>query len=377
MRIAVISPNENVWSETFIQAHREQLFPKSIYLYGAWLPRFTAEGKHLLSESSLVQGVVYHTEKLLGKREHHRLRRAIAAHLRETGCQAVLAEYGPTGVEMMGICAELGVPLIVHFHGFDVYDGDLLAEYGDRYPELFEAAAAIVAVSRDMEKRLIEAGAPAEMVVWNPCGPDTHLFTPGDPGKNPPRFLAAGRFSSTKGAWLTLEAFALACAEVPEMSLVMIGEGLHLDRCKALAGQLGIKDRVEFQGVRPHAEVATEMQKARAFVQHSRVTETGDSEGTPVAIQEAGAAGLPVISTLHAGIPDVVIQGETGILVPEGAVAEMAQAMVKLAQEPELASQMGATAAQHIRANFSLDRHLKTLRNLILRAVQDFPTSQG
>ena len=370
IRLAVISPNKNAWSETFIQAHRERLFPNTSFFYGAWLPRFTPEGKHLLSASPVVQGVVYHAEKWLGKPEHNRLRKALSAELKNRKVEVVLAEYGPSGVEMHEVCEQLGIPLVVHFHGFDVYDTTLLAEYGDRYPTMFASAAALVAVSREMQDRLLEMGAPAEKLHWNPCGPDLSLFTPTVAGDNPPVLLAAGRFAATKAPWLTVEAFALAANEVADLQLVMVGEGQYLDRCKQLVDEYGLGNRVSFKGVLSHVEVAAEMGKARAFVQHSQRTSTGDSEGTPVAIQEAGAAGLPVISTRHAGIPDVVEDQKTGILVEEGDVEAMARAMVRLAKDPELATRMGTAARHHIRTHFSLEKHLEKLRGIIHQVTE-------
>ena len=106
-----------------------------------------------------------------------------------------------------------------------------------------------------------------------------------------------------------------------------------------------------------------------AFVQHSITADNGDMEGTPVAVLEASAAGLPVISTFHAGIPDVIIHGETGLLVEEHDVEGMANYMIHLLENPDKAINMGAKGKTHIRDNFSLDRHLNTISELVKKAV--------
>ena len=80
------------------------------------------------------------------------------------------------------------------------------------------------------------------------------------------------------------------------------------------------------------------MRHARAFLQHSVVAQDGESEGTPVSVMEAGASGMPVIATRHAGIPEVVVNEETGVLVDEHNVSAMSDAIVRLAQDPALAS---------------------------------------
>jgi len=152
----------------------------------------------------------------------------------------------------------------------------------------------------------------------------------------------------------------------------MIGDGPLWGTCQRLAEQLEITDRVSFLGVREHAEVAARMQSARAFVQHSITALSGDSEGTPVAVLEAQASGLPVVSTRHAGIPDVVLEGQTGFLVDEGDVDGMAQAMIRLAQDPNLAQSMGAAGRARVEAEFSMDRSIANLWQIIETAIEEY-----
>ena len=111
------------------------------------------------------------------------------------------------------------------------------------------------------------------------------------------------------------------------------------------------------------------MEGARAFVQHSMTAPSGDSEGIPVAILEAGASGLPVIATRHAGIPEAVVDGETGYLVGEGDVNAMASRMRQLALEPELAGRLGARARAHVREHFRLSDTLVQLWGVLQLAM--------
>jgi glycosyltransferase involved in cell wall biosynthesis len=122
---------------------------------------------------------------------------------------------------------------------------------------------------------------------------------------------------------------------------------------------------VTFAGPRPHEIVQQEMRHARCFVQHSIVAQSGDAEGMPLAIIEASATGLPVVSTRHAGIPDVVADQETGFLVDEGDVAGMSHYMVRMIRAPELAAQMGKAARERALAYFSKERSLTGLWNII------------
>jgi glycosyltransferase involved in cell wall biosynthesis len=132
---------------------------------------------------------------------------------------------------------------------------------------------------------------------------------------------------------------------------------------------LNLSEQVDFLGACSHEEVANTMQTVRAFVQHSVTTSYGDSEGTPVAVLEAAASGLPVIATRHAGIKDVVVENCTGLLVEEGDVIGMSQQMVKIAEEPDLASHLGKQARKKIQVNFSINASIEKLGQIIFNTI--------
>lgn len=282
---------------------------------------------------------------------------------------AVLAEFGPSGVAVMDACKEARIPLVVHFHGNDAYAYPILEQIA--YQDLFNQAVSVVAVSREMVERLRSLGATEENLHYNPCGVDTRLFRGGNPALAPPVFLAVGRFVSKKAPDMTLRAFSETAKSVPEARLVMIGNGSQWQGCKKLAMELGIAEKVEFQGVKSHAEVAAVMKRVRAFVQHSRKTGSGQSEGTPTTVLEAGASGLPVVATRHAGIPEVVFDGETGLLVDEGDVAAMANHLTRLAKDPDLAARLGAAAKDRICTEFSMEKRMNYLWQIVTTAIRE------
>ena len=154
----------------------------------------------------------------------------------------------------------------------------------------------------------------------------------------------------------------------------MIDEGLLRDVCMDLAMTLNIEDAVTFLGAQPPTVVRQEMRQARCFVQHSVTAESnGDSEGTPVGILEAGASGLPVVSTRHAGILDVVIDEETGLLVDERDVAGMALRMRRMLDDPDLAARLGQAARTRIKRHFSMEQSIGRLWNIITASIQGNP----
>jgi len=188
-----------------------------------------------------------------------------------------------------------------------------------------------------------------------------------------PTLLAVGRLTEKKAPHLLIAAFDRARQDVPDIKLRIVGDGPLMPQCQNLVRELGLTNAVTLLGSQDHGVVEGEMKAARCFVQHSIVAPSGDSEGTPVSIIEASATGLPVISTRHAGIPDVVVEGETGFLVDEGDIATMAERMIRLATEPELAAAMGAAAQARIREHFSIERSLGELWRIIESCIENSP----
>ncbi|MCU1266082.1 MAG: hypothetical protein JWM21_2400 [Acidobacteria bacterium] len=363
--LCIVTPYPPSPTETFIRAHAQRLPLKTVIVH-SWRPSI---GDHtVLSYPRLV----YHKLKRTLLRNDHE-REKTAAYLkvfRKYDVVAVLAEYGGCGVWCAEACRQADVPLIVHFHGHDASDREILKMFEDTYAGMFEQAAAIIAVSHAMREKLVTLGAPREKIHYNPCGVDCEKFGGADPDNAPPVFIAVGSFREKKAPHLTITAFSQVHRAYPSARLRMIGEGALLSECRKLASDLGVSDAITFLGVQNHLVVEEEMRKARCFVQHSVVAASGDSEGTPVAVLEAGATGLPVVSTKHGGIPDVVIEGQTGFLVDECDVEGMAERMLRLARDPALAGTMGRNARTHIATNFSMDLSLGRLWSIIDSAIK-------
>lgn len=364
-RICIVTPYVPSVTETFIRAHIEQLPAKTTVVHG-WRP--SIGDRTVLSLPTLMY---YKARRILTRTGLES--EQTAAYLRvfrDYNIDAVLVEYGDMGVQVMYAAEQSGVPLIVHFHGYDASVTSVLEENKESYPRMFGIASGIIAVSHAMRRKLIELGAPEDKVQYNPCGVDCEQFNGGDPASAPPLFLSVGRFTDKKAPQITLRAFARTLKSCPAARLRMIGEGPLLQECQTLATTLNIEGAVDFLGWQDPTLIMGEMQRARSLVQHSVMAATGDCEGTPVSILEAGATGLPVVSTRHAGIPDVVIEGETGFLVDEHDDTAMAQHMIRLAQEPELAGKMGKAAREHIQKNFSKELRIGNLWSIINSCIE-------
>lgn len=363
--ICVIHPTPAPATETFIRAHIEGLPGKIIEVVG-WPPQYKGR---LIAGTSLIRRIQRRVRRELGWDAGDAL--AMGRFLRGNRVDVVLAQYGPTAVACLDACVMAGIPLVPHFHGYDASTYSVIEENREGYARLFKDCSAIIAVSQAMLEALVRLGAPREKVHHIPCGVDTRIFSPIKPDSNPANFVGAGRFVEKKAPFLSILAFDQVCRKYPGARLTMAGDGPLLDACRTLVKALGLENAVSLPGRIAHTEVAKLMASARAFVQHSIKASNGDSEGTPVAILEAGASGLPVVATRHGGIQDVVINGQTGLLVDEGDIDGMAECMIRLAMDAALAKRLGRTARDRICAEFSMEKSIGNLWAIIETAIQE------
>lgn len=363
IKLALISPSQNAYSETFIQAHKNYLDADIAYYYGGELPR-ELEGRYsLISMKARVKNKL--KEKFL-KGFKTSLEYALYDSLKREKVEVVLAEYGPTGQAVCEVCKKLNLPLIVHFHGYDASRHSVIEE-NKRYNELFSVAKKIIVVSRVMEDKLIQLGCNPDKLVVNPYGPNT-AFSQLDPSLDSLDLIGIGRFVDKKAPYYTILAFSEALKTFPKAKLILAGKGPLLNTCKNLVKYLGIEGRVEFPGIIKPDQFRAYLLRVKGFVQHSITAEDGDMEGTPVAVLEASSAGIPVISTKHAGIPDVILDEKTGLLVDEHDVEGMSEAMIKLLGNKELAKEMGRRGKAYVSSNFSFDQHISIINRVVTEA---------
>jgi glycosyltransferase involved in cell wall biosynthesis len=180
--------------------------------------------------------------------------------------------------------------------------------------------------------------------------------------------VSVGRHTYKKAPYLTILAFQKVLVKHPNLKLVMVGTGEIFEVSKHMVESLGLQEKIILPGGLPREDIIKYLEQSFLFVQHSLVANNGDSEGTPVGIIEAMAAGLPVVSTRHAGIPDVVVEDETGFLVEEGDVDAMAEHILTLVNNRDLAKTFGKKGKAVIQENFTLEKHIDTINKVIANA---------
>jgi colanic acid/amylovoran biosynthesis glycosyltransferase len=368
----IITGYKNEVSETFIHAHIECLNGQNVVLYN-YYPEYIYNGR--VARYFYTQHPAIHKlKKLLPQFLYHRwvtrhehsgkaIRDFIAGFFKDHDVDVILAEYGFNGADICEDARALNIPLVVHFHGHDAHREPDLAPYKERYRKMFDYAVRIVSVSHFMTDKLIKMGADPARIVYNPYGPREYFYE--NQSEYPDTILAVGRFADIKAPYLTLMAFKLVLEEIPQAKLVMVGDGPLRETCISLAKTWGIESKISFLGALRHEQTRPLYAQACCFVQHSVTTSYGDAEGTPVAILEAGAAGLAVVSTRHAGIVDEVVHGKTGFLVEERDVVGMKNYLCLLLKDKALCRTLGENAREHIRTQYNLKRHLACLQEVI------------
>ncbi|MBR9915485.1 MAG: glycosyltransferase, partial [Algicola sp.] len=363
-KIAIFSPNRNPYSETFIQAHKLYLKGEVYYYYGA-LHQMQLEG-----ETSLVSNTkdlaLRLKKKLLNKSNKWLATQRLLQSLDRNKIEVILIEYGTHAHQLLPVLTALNIPFVVHFHGYDASVHQVI-ENTNRYKEVFQRASKVIAVSKRMEDMLLHLGCPKDKLVYNVYGPQV-AFESVSAKFTKQQLVFVGRFTDKKAPYFTIMAFQKIAHRFPEAQLLMAGQGELLNACQNLVTHFKLENQVQFLGVITPEAYRELLETSIAYVQHSITASSGDMEGTPLAILEASVAGLPVISTRHAGIPDVIVHGETGLLCEEQDVATMAQYMADVLDDIEKAKQMGANGKKHILTHYTLERHIHVL-NTLLEAV--------
>lgn len=368
--LAVITPSLGVRSETFIHRHITRLLPDrtAVIARNRISTADTFQPTALvLTESKGGLRWLYHVGcYLLGFEKLSPVQMLVLEYLQRHGVEVVLSEYLDKSLQWLEAAKRTGARFFAHAHGYDVSQALREPTMRRRYLHL-ESADGIITMSEHSKSKLVELGLSPGKIHVIPYGVDVPECLPkvGRAGGEI-RCLAVGRMVAKKAPVLLLESFRRALGTNPQLRLDYVGDGELFNEASALVRKYDLGDKVTLHGSRPSEIVGDLMSKADIFLQHSRMDPlTGDEEGLPVAILEAMANGLPVVSTRHAGIPEAVLSGVTGYLVDEGDVAGMASAIAELADQPELSRMLGHAGWRRAKQYFSWERECDQLLELL------------
>jgi glycosyltransferase involved in cell wall biosynthesis len=247
-----------------------------------------------------------------------------------------------------------GRPVVLTSHGTDLF---LL----DRFPAarrlagpIFRSASQVTVISTPLLERVAKLGVPRDRisVLPMPLTADRFTLAPSH-GRDPGRMLFVGRLIERKGAEFAIRAVAELRRKGRAAHLTIVGDGADRTRLEALVKELGLFGVVELAGALPHDAVAEHYRTASVLLMPAVTDWKGEQEGFGMVLVEAMASGLPIVATRSGGIPDVVTDGATGLLVPERDPVALATAAARLLDDPELAARLAGAARAELDGRFA------------------------
>ena len=232
-----------------------------------------------------------------------------------------IAHFGPAGVTAAKL-RELGMlqgKIATVFHGIDVSHRDVLNHYTPEYQQLFRRGDLMLPISKLWASRLMAMGCPAEKIAISRMGVDIQRFTlrPVKTPGTPLQIVSVARLTEKKGLHVAIEACRLLKAQGVSFRYRILGIGPWERRLRTLIEQFQLEDVIEMPGFKPSHEVKAILDDADVFLLPSVTGTDGDMEGIPVALMEAMAVGIPVVSTVHSGIKELVEADRDRWLVPQ------------------------------------------------------------
>lgn len=263
--------------------------------------------------------------------------------------------FGHTGVHLLPFIQRWPQPTIVSFHGMDVQTRAHDPSYEVKLRQLLQASRLVLARSRSLQEALLALGCPQQKLRLNRTGIPLDQFPKVErafPADGAWRLVQACRLIEKKGLDDALQAFAAFSAQFPKATFTIAGEGPLRPTLENLRDELGLHDKVHFAGFLKGPELFELYRGSHLFLHPSRMTADQNQEGIPNSMLEAMATGLPVLATLHGGIPEAVRAGVSGILVPERDREGLLQGLLSFAHDEGLWRQMAQAATADIRENF-------------------------
>lgn len=316
---------------------------------------------------------------------------ALRALLRTTGRHApggcgfdlIHAHWVLPNGALAGLAAGLrGLPLVVSLHGSDVFLSEKAWPLSLAAAATLRAARAFTACSGDLRERALRLGAPAQRSAVIPYGVDVQAFQP-DPRAgalvraelglpaDTPLVLALGRLVYKKGLTYLLEAMPAVLARHPRAALVLAGYGDLREELERQAEALGVRASVHFPGQLERARAAQYISAADVYVVPSVRDQRGNIDGLPNTLLEGMAAARPIVASRIAGIPEVIGDGQHGLLTPERDPQALAAAVARLLEQPDLAARLGQAARRRVLQELTWDTAAERFEQIYRQALRD------
>ncbi|WP_066175636.1 glycosyltransferase [Bacillus marinisedimentorum] len=280
------------------------------------------------------------------------------------------AQFGPDGSLVLPIAKRLNLPLLVSFHGYDATMDDqslLKGSFNARYyvrnkEKLMKNATNFIAVSNFIKSKLVDRGFPQDKIMTHYIGIDTEKFAKSSTTKKENTVLFVGRLVPNKGCNYLLQAMKKVQNNISNAELIIIGDGPEKEKLMKTAKELNIS--CKFLGHQPQEEVINWLNKAKVFCVPSTEVESGASEGLGMVFLEAQAMGVPVASFKTGGIPEAVLDKQTGFLYEQRNWSKLAEGITALLENEHLYNQFSTNAVVHVNKRFNIIKQTNELETI-------------
>jgi colanic acid/amylovoran biosynthesis glycosyltransferase len=286
----------------------------------------------------------------------------LKSFFKEQDVIAIHAHHGKDALEILPICITHKIPLIVSIRGRDGSASQgIFRKNFERYSSLVKHGALYLPVCQYLAKELKKLGFPPEKTHVLYGGIELDLFPYSIrtlPKVGEIRVLSVGRLVEKKGFMTLINAFKKIYTKYPNMRLHIIGAGEDEQKIRSLITEFNLENVVILKGAMDSKQVSNELKKAHIFCLASQTASKGDVEGIPNAIKEAMASGLPVVSTQHAGIPELITHKKNGYLAPENDATELAKGIQFFLDNPGVWNDFTQRARQVIEEKFDVNKQI-------------------
>jgi colanic acid/amylovoran biosynthesis glycosyltransferase len=283
--------------------------------------------------------------------------------------------FGNTGVHLLPLIERWDRPCVVSFHGMDVQRRETERGYEANLRKLLRLVPLVLVRSRSIAERLIELDCDPKKIRLNrtgiPLGEFPYLVRKA-PTDGAWTLVQACRLVRKKGLSTALRAFAKFTKTYPQSRFVIAGEGPLRQELEEFAVELGLRSAVIFAGFLNQSELRNLFETAHVFVHPSELPPDSNQEGVPNSMLEAMASGLPVVATLHGGIPEAVTNGLNGFLVPERNHEMLANSLCKLVADQARWTEMGAAASRTVAVEFAQPHQIEALESAYFEAIEQW-----
>ncbi len=283
------------------------------------------------------------------------------------------AHFGVEGVYAMNLAKQLKIPLITTFHGFDATTSNNALLFSKKpawinyllyRKKLAQNGDLFICVSNFIREKVLALGFPEDRTITHYIGIDINIGRTVVEKENNKTILHVARLTEKKGTKYLIDAFAIIHKKIKEIKLIIIGTGDLENELKEQVKKLNLDKDVVFLGAQIHSKVLEWMQKVDVFCLPSVTADSGDAEGLGMVFLEAALYEVPTVATMHGGIPEVVIDGETGYLVPEKNSEKLAEKLLLLLNNEKLRKEMGSQARKMVENKFDIKKQTERLEEI-------------